>query len=95
LQIILAHAIFAARRAWLSASGQGPSISGRSCSEPRVRLVELQLLAYQAPIYQMLALPGSRTEVAPSPAAVVGDRETARAHLARLLAQLERRRDRL
>jgi hypothetical protein len=60
----------------------------------RERLVELQLLAYQTPIYQVLALPEPRSEVAPS-ATVACDRDTARAHLARLLAQLERRRDRL
>lgn len=60
----------------------------------RERLVELQLLAYQAPLYQVLALPAPRSEAA-APATLVCDRDTARAHLARLLAQLERRRDRL
>ena len=61
----------------------------------RERLVALQLLAYQAPIYQVLALPAPRPAAAVAPATVVCDRDTARAHLARLLAQLERRRDRL
>jgi len=60
----------------------------------RERLVELQLIAYQAPLYQVLALPTAASAVAA--AATLGcDRDTARAHLARLRAQLERRRDRL
>jgi hypothetical protein len=60
----------------------------------RERLVELQLLAYQAPLYQVLALPGPRSAAA-APATLVCDRDTTRAHLAQLRAQLERRRDRL
>ena len=60
----------------------------------RARLVELQLLAYQAPLYQVLALPAPRSATA-APATLVCDRDTARARLAQLRAQLERRRDRL
>lgn len=76
-------------------------LSAAELSAARQQLIELQLLAYQAPIYQVLALP-SAAVAAPAPpapvppaSAVMCDRQTARAHLARLLAQLERRRDRL
>ena len=66
-------------------------------SAARNQLIELELLVYRAPIYQVLALPSAAvTAPAPAPASAgVCDRQTARAHLARLLAQLERRRDRL
>lgn len=57
----------------------------------RERLIELELIAYQAPLYQVLALP-TTVSAAAAPSTVVCDRETARAHLARLFAQLERRR---
>ena len=66
-------------------------------SAARNQLIELELLAYQAPIYQVLALPSAAVAapLPPPPPASAGvcDRQTARAHLARLLAQLERRRD--
>lgn len=64
-------------------------------SAARTQLIELQLLAYEAPIYQVLALPSAAVAVPPPAAASAGlcDRQTARAHLARLRAQLERRRD--
>lgn len=75
-------------------------LSAAQLSAARARLIELQLLAYQAPIYQVLALPSAAVGAPlppppPAPAASAGvcDRQTARAHLARLLAQLERRRD--
>lgn len=55
----------------------------------RERLVELQLLAYQTPLYQVLELPVSRPAAA-APATHTRDRDTARAHLARLRARLER-----
>lgn len=61
----------------------------------RERLVALQLIAYQPPLYQVLALPPSTTSAAAAAATAGCDRDTARAHLARLRAQLERRRDRL
>lgn len=60
----------------------------------RERLVKLQLIAYQAPLYQVLALPAARS-VAAAASTLAGDRDTARAHLAWLHVQLERRRDRL
>jgi hypothetical protein len=73
-------------------------LSATQLSAARSQLIELQLLAYQAPIYQVLALPSAAVAAAPpTPGASPGacDRHTARAHLARLLAQLERSRDRL
>lgn len=75
-------------------------LSAVQLSAGRQQLIELQLLAYQAPIYQVLALPSAAVAAAVPPAvppvsAGVCDRQTARAHVARLLAQLERRRDRL
>jgi hypothetical protein len=55
----------------------------------RERLIELQLLAYQAPIYQVLALPGAMAAApsAPSPAC---DRDKARAWLAQLRSRVQR-----
>ena len=72
-------------------------------SAARNQLIELQLLAYEAPICQVLALPSAAVGAplpppappAPPVSRGVCDRQTARAHLTRLLAQLERRRDRL
>ena len=72
-------------------------LSAAQLSAARNQLIELLLLAYEAPIYQVLALPSAVVATplpAPTSAGVCG-RQTARAHLARLLAQLERRRDRL
>jgi hypothetical protein len=79
-------------------------LSAAQLSAARSQLIELQLLAYEMPIYQVLALPSAAVAAPPppppppsAPAASAGvcDRQTARAHLARLRAQLERRRDRL
>ncbi|MBI2318342.1 MAG: hypothetical protein HYU75_15425 [Betaproteobacteria bacterium] len=72
-------------------------LAAAELSAARHQLIELELLAYQAPIYQVLALPSAAVATPPAPPASTGvcDRQTARAHLARLLAQLERRRDRL
>lgn len=74
-------------------------LSAAQLSAARTQLIELQLLAYEMPIYQVLALPGAAV-VAPAPpppapaaSADVCDRQRARAHLARLRAQLEQRRD--
>ena len=44
----------------------------------RERLITLQLLAYQAPLYQVLALPAARS-VASAASTVACDRDTARA----------------
>jgi hypothetical protein len=62
-------------------------------SAARQWLIELQLVAYQAPIYQVLALP-SAGAAAPPPVGEC-DRDTARARLAQLLDEMERRRARL
>lgn len=77
----------------------------------RARLIELELLAYEAPLYQVLALPGSvplpsaaqpsaRSSMPmPMPPSGAPQPLTPRAapmqHIGELLAQLERRRDRL
>lgn len=74
-------------------------LSAAQLSAARTQLIELQLLAYEMPIYQVLALPGAAVVVpappppAPAASADVCDRQRARAHLARLRAQLEQRRD--
>jgi hypothetical protein len=54
----------------------------------RERLIHADLIAFQAPIYQVLALPPPRM-----PAAPVSDRAEARRHLRELLEQLGARRD--
>ena len=65
----------------------------------RERLIDLHLVANQAPIYQVLALPnnGAATAAAAPPPAISSDAERvqARARLAQLLSAMERRRDRL
>lgn len=55
----------------------------------RTRLIELELLAYETPLYQVLALPGSPTAAPPPPPA---PRAAHAQHIGELLAQLERRR---
>ena len=73
-----------------------------SCEElgaARQQLVELDLLAYQAPLYQVLAIAGTTAAPrpasrSPSPAPVAGDSGAA-VGLAQLLGQLEHRRGRL
>jgi hypothetical protein len=66
-------------------------------SAARQRLIELQLVAYQAPIYQVLALPSGGAAAPPSARApsTECDRDRARARLAQLRAEMERRRARL
>ena len=72
----------------------------------RARLIELELLAYEAPLYQVLALPGSvagpldsAASSAPTTSASTPSAAAPRVdhpqHIAELLAHLERRRDRL
>ncbi len=65
----------------------------------RARLVELELIAYAAPLYQVLALPGpsssSPPPPPPPPPAPPSSRRNAQPVIAELLARLERRRDRL
>lgn len=64
----------------------------------RARLVELDLVAYAAPLYQVLALPGlsPTPSSSPPPTASPSRRDsTGPVGIGELLAQLERRRDRL
>lgn len=61
----------------------------------RDRLIGLELIAFQAPIYQVLALPSPRASVtttAPGVASAPTDRTQARAHLQRLRERLGGRR---
>jgi hypothetical protein len=75
-------------------------LSTEDLGAARQQLIELDLLAYQAPLYQVLAIAGttaapraaSRSPTAPAPAA--GDTGAA-VSLAQLLGQLEHRRGRL
>lgn len=59
----------------------------------RAQLIDLDLIAYQAPLYQVLALPGTRPRL-PAQAPVGHAREGALS-LAQLLEQMERRRAQL
>jgi len=74
-------------------------LSTEELGAARAQLIELELIAYQAPLYQVLALPGTRVTPrtaprAPAPAPV---RETSAGpvSLAQLFDQMERRRARL
>jgi hypothetical protein len=72
-------------------------LSPEELSAARQQLIELELIAYEAPLYQVLAIPGttaaSRTASSPpAPAAVDGAGPVS---LAQLLGQLEHRRGRL
>jgi len=61
------------------------SLSEAELGAARARLIELELLAYETPLYQVLALPGSE------PAAAPPQRVARVQHIGELLAQLERR----
>jgi hypothetical protein len=65
----------------------------------RARLIGADLLAYQAPVYQVLALPAPTAASVPTTAAATPpmckDREAVRAQLQRLREQLGSRRGRL
>jgi hypothetical protein len=59
----------------------------------RAQLIDLDLIAYQAPLYQVLALPGTRPRL---PAQVrMGHAREGALSLAQLLEQMERRRAQL
>ncbi len=47
-------------------------LSADELTQARQRLIELELIAYQAPLYQVLALPGTPASRAPRPAASTG-----------------------
>lgn len=72
-------------------------LSTEELGAARAQLIELELIAYRAPLYQVLALPGTAPRRPPSvPAqAPVGDSIGAPVSLAQLLDQMERRRARL
>ena len=68
-------------------------LSGAQLCCSRDRLIRIELIAFEAPIYQVLALPApgasvSTTAAAVGVAAVSADRAQARAHLQRLREQL-------
>lgn len=83
--------------------GKRLGLSPAELGAARARLVELELLAWQAPLYQVLALPHSQGSAAqpqrlasPTPAPTTAlPRAAAPQHLGEMLARLERRRDRL
>lgn len=75
-------------------------LSTEELGAARAQLIELELIAYQAPLYQVLALPG--TQAAPRRAPSVSAQTPARSNsnsgpvsLAQLLNQMELRRARL
>jgi hypothetical protein len=68
----------------------------------RQQLIALELVAYQAPLYQVLAIPGTTvsprtalTSPAPAPRPAAAGNTSGPVSLARLLEQLEQRRGRL
>jgi hypothetical protein len=71
-------------------------LSSQELGAARAQLIALELIAYQAPLYQVLALPGQR--IAPRTAArgpapaPVGDTSASPVSLAQLYDQMERRR---
>lgn len=82
-----------------SSLAQRLHLSTEQLGAARQQLIELDLIAYRAPLYQVLALPGTRvaprtTPSAPAPAPV-RDTSAGPVRLAQLLEQLERRRGRL
>ena len=66
-------------------------LSDEELAAARRQLIELELLAYQAPLYQVLALPGTVAAPRPSPRApaITGGQPVS---LATLLQQAQRRR---
>lgn len=65
-------------------------LSSEDLGAARAQLIELELIAYQAPLYQVLALPGStpRTPLIPAPAR---DASGGPVILAELLEKMKRR----
>jgi hypothetical protein len=66
-------------------------LSAEELVAARARLIELDLIAYAAPLYQVLALPGSP----PPPPSSRSPKHVGLVGIGDLLAQLERRRGRL
>ena len=74
-------------------------MSAEELGAARAQLVKLELIAYQAPLYQVLALPGTKAAARAAPKVPAPPAEPQRSHsntgpvsLAQLLKQLERRR---
>lgn len=68
-------------------------LSDEEFASARQQLIELELIAYRAPLYQVLALPGTVARPRPAPRAAapaLGGAEPV--SLAKLLQQMERRR---
>lgn len=84
-----------------STLAQRLKLSAEELVVARVRLIELDLIAYAAPLYQVLALPGSSPSPTPTPSATTTTTTAAPrvcagpVGIGDLLAQLERRRGRL
>ena len=74
-------------------------LSTEELAAARAQLIELELIAYQAPLYQVLALPGTRVASRTPPRvpaqAPVPETSPGPVSLAQLLDQMERRRARL
>jgi hypothetical protein len=74
-------------------------LNAEDLAPARAQLIKLELIAYQAPLYQVLALPGTRVapRTAPSVSAQAPVRETGAGlvSMAQLLDQMERRHARL
>lgn len=74
-------------------------LNAEELAPARAQLIKLELIAYQAPLYQVLALPGTRVapRTAPSVLPQTSVRETSAGlvSMAQLLDQMERRRARL
>ena len=74
-------------------------LSSEELVAARAQLIKIELIAYQAPLYQVLALPGTRVapRTAPSVPAQAPVRETGAGlvSMAQLLDQMERSRARL
>ena len=74
-------------------------LSSEQLGAARRQLIDLELVAYQAPLYQVLAIPGTtlapRTPAASPATAPAAGASGAPVSLAQLLEQLEHRRGRL
>jgi hypothetical protein len=70
-------------------------LSSEEVHAARRQLIEVQLIAWQAPLYQVLALPESNPASTAAPPAPTLDRAAVAAQLRQLREQMERRRGRL
>lgn len=70
-------------------------LSAEELHAARRQLIEAQLIAWQAPLYQVLALPESKPAAVAAPPAPALDRAAVAAQLRQLREHMERRRGRL